>query len=154
MFTKKVKYVDFDGNLREETVRFNLNESEVLDLQMSENGGLTAMIERMIETQDNAKLAAEFRRLLALSYGEKSLDGRSFVKEDEEGRPLFRKFKQTGAYNEVYKWLLTGENAVLEFMEGIIPKEQKGNDRNLVALEKAKAAAKERFEVIDTPSAE
>ena len=154
MIVKTVTYTDFDGNVREETVRFNLNEAEVMDMQMSENGGLTAMIERMIETQDNAKLAAEFRKLLALSYGEKSLDGRSFIKEDEEGRPLFRKFKQTGAYNEVYKWLLTGEGAVLEFMEGIIPKEQKGNDRNLVALEKAKTAAKEKFEVIDNPSAE
>ena len=146
MFTKKVRYTDFDGNVREETVRFNLTEAELMDLQLSENGGLKALIEKMMEEQDNAKLAAMFRRLLQMSYGEKSLDGRSFVKEDEDGRPLFRKFKQTGAYNEMYTWLLTGENAVLEFMEGIIPKEdKKGNDRNVIAMEKAKREAEARI---------
>lgn len=148
MFTKKVKYTDFNGNVREETVRFNLNEAELMDMQLSENGGLNALVEKMIEEQDNAKLAEMFRHLIEISYGEKTLDGRGFVKEDEEGRPLFRKFKSTGAYNEIYKWLLTGENAVLEFIKGIVPKEEKGNDRNLVAVEKAREEAKAAFKPV------
>lgn len=146
MFVKKVRYTDLDGNVREETLRFRLSKAELIDMQLSEVGGLKQMIEKMIEEQDNVRLASYFKDLLLKSYGEKSLDGRSFVKMDENGKPLYIKFMQTEAYSEIYTWLLTGEKAVIEFIDGIIPKDdEKGDDRNLVAIEKARAEAEARF---------
>lgn len=146
MFIKKVRYTDYDGTVREKTLYFNLSQAELIDMQLSEAGGLKKLIEKMIEEQDNVNLASYFKELMLKSYGEKSLDGNRFIKEDENGRPLYKEFMETEAYSEMYVWLLTGEDAVIEFIDGIIPKEKpKGDDRNLVAIETAKAKAAERF---------
>lgn len=148
MFTKKIKYTDYDGVIKEKTLRFNFNKAEAIDMQLSQNGSLKELIEKMIEEQDNAKLALMFKDLLLKSYGEKSLDGESFTKVDENGKPLYIKFQQTAAYSEMYTWLLTGEDAVIEFVNGIMPNDdEKGDDRNLVAIQEAKARAEAKYGV-------
>ena len=59
------------------------------------------------------------------AYGEKSPDGRHFMKEDENGRPLANKFKQTLAYSQLFMELATNDKAAAEFVNGIIPTVEK-----------------------------
>ena len=40
MYSRKIKYTDYDGNEREEEFFFHLNKAEVLEMQMSYDGGL------------------------------------------------------------------------------------------------------------------
>lgn len=148
MFEKKIRYTDYDNNVREETLRFHLSKAELMDMQLSEVGGMKNLLDRMIEEQDNTKLAKYFKDLLLMSYGEKAPDGKHFLKEDEDGHKLYRKFMQTEAYSEMYMWLLTGEEAVLEFVKGIMPEDIEGDDTNLKAINEAREKAKERFEVV------
>ena len=58
-----------------------------------------------------------------MAYGQKSADGRRFVKSEE----LTQEFLQTEAYSELFIKLLTDENAASDFINGIIPKIDKQN---------------------------
>lgn len=151
MFEKVVKYTDYNNNVREETLRFNMSEAEWLELSFSEKGGLESVLNKMLEEQDNVQLAKYFKEILLASYGEKSGDGRSFIKRATDGHKLCYDFEQTGAYNEMFMWLLSGTEAVTEFFNGIVPKDKKveGNDRNLRAVQEAKEAARARLNNAD-----
>lgn len=146
MFEKKIRYTDYNDIVREETIRFNLNRAEIQNLELTTEGGLEAFINKMMEEQDNKKLADFFKELVLMSYGEKSLDGKHFMKKAPDGHLLRDDFEQTEAFAEIYMWLLSGTDAVVQFVEGIRPKVSQGDDRNVVAIEKARAAAEARAE--------
>lgn len=146
MFEKKIRYTDYNNTIREETVRFNYNRAEITDLDLKLEGGLEAYVDKMMEEQDRSKIAEFFRELILGAYGEKSLDGKHFVKKAPDGHLLRDDFEQTEAFSEVYMWLLSGTDAVVEFVNGIRPQvATNGDDRNVVAIEKARAAAEARY---------
>ena len=80
MFKKTITYTDYDGNERTEDFYFNLTKAELLDMEMSTEGGLEKMINKIISTKDTVKIIAVFKDLIAKSYGEKSADGKRFIK--------------------------------------------------------------------------
>lgn len=139
MFEYKCRYTDFMNVEREETFRFHLNESEILDKELTTEGGLQQLLEKMTEKQDVPSLSKFFKEFIQISYGEISPDGRKFIKNKE----VWEDFYNTNAYNELYMKLLGDSDFANEFIMGVLPKEtkQKGNDRNLEAIERAKAAA-------------
>lgn len=117
MLKKTIKFVDFDGNEREESHYFNLTKAELTEMEMSTNGGLTKMIEKIVETRDGSRIIAIFKELILKSYGEKSLDGRRFIKSKE----LSEEFSQTGAYDALFMELATDADKASDFIRGIIP---------------------------------
>jgi hypothetical protein len=117
MLKKTIKFVDFDGNEREESHYFNLTKAELTEMEMSTNGGLTKMIEKIVETRDGSRIIAIFKELILKSYGEKSLDGRRFIKSKE----LSEEFSQTGAYDALFMELATDADKASDFIKGIIP---------------------------------
>lgn len=117
MLKKTIKFVDFDGNEREESHYFNLTKAELTEMELSTNGGLTKMIEKIVETRDGSRIIAIFKDLILKSYGEKSLDGRRFVKSKE----LSEEFSQTGAYDALFMELATDADKASDFIKGIIP---------------------------------
>ena len=60
------------------------------------------------------------RNLIRMSYGKKLPDGR-FVKFDSEGRRLGDFFISSDAYSELVNSLIFDENAIPEFVKGIMP---------------------------------
>lgn len=129
MLTKTVKYVDFNGNERTETLNFNLTTAEVTEMEMSMVGGMTATINRIIEAQDMKELIAIFKDLILKSYGVKSLDGRQFIKNDK----LREEFSQTQAYSDLFMELATDADAAAKFVEGIMPSDYKNKEKESVA---------------------
>lgn len=121
MLKKTITYIDYNGNERTETHYFNVSETEAMEMEMSVNGGLSESIKRIIETQNTPELIGIFKKLIHVSYGEKSADGRYFLKEDENGKLLVNKFKQTEAYNKLYMELATNAEAASNFVNGILP---------------------------------
>lgn len=63
-----------------------------------------------------------FEEIILTAYGEKSDDGRRFVKSDE----LSQAFKETEAYSELFMELLTDDKAAAAFINGILPKDIAG----------------------------
>ena len=117
MFTKTVTYKDFDGNERTEVCRFNLSEPEIIEMESSYPGGLEQMLKKIIEEKDQQKILAVFKELILKSYGEKTPDGKRFVKSKE----LSEAFSQTGAYEQLYMQILRDTDFDIEFTNGIMP---------------------------------
>lgn len=117
MLKKTITYTDYNGNERTEDFYFNLSKAEVMEMQMSVNGGMAAMYNRIVAAQDTPTLVAEFKKLITMSYGEKSLDGKHFIKTKE----LTDAFTQTEAYSNLFWELATNADAASEFVNGIMP---------------------------------
>ena len=128
MLKKTIKYVDFNGNEREEDFWFNLNKAELMEMEMSVSGGLAATIQRISAAQDTPSIIKLFKDLILMAYGIKSLDGREFEKSPE----ISRKFAQTNAYSELFMELATNADAAAEFVNGIVPKGMQQNGPALV----------------------
>lgn len=118
MYSRKVKYEDYDGNEREVECYFNLNKAELLELQMSWDGGLEKVLEKIIAEHDQKRMIEMFKMIILKSYGQKSLDGNRFIKNDQ----LTEEFTQTEAYSELFMLFATNADAASEFINGIIPK--------------------------------
>lgn len=121
MLKKVIKYVDFDGNPREETFLFNLTKAEIMELELSYSGGLVQKINKMVETKDVPLIIALFKEIILMSYGEKSPDGKRFVKSKE----LSEGFSQTEAYSELFMELAASTESITAFINAIIPQEVK-----------------------------
>lgn len=117
MLSKKIKYLDFNGNEREEEFLFNLTQAEVMEMELSETGGLAESIKKVIAAQDAPKIIKIFKELILKAYGEKSADGKMFMKSEE----LSRNFSYTNAYSKLFMELATDDQAAAAFVNGIVP---------------------------------
>ena len=117
MVVKKIKYVDFNGVEREEEFMFNLTEAEITEMELTTDGGLSDSIKKIISAQDTPQIIETFKMLLLKSYGQKSADGRRFIKSEE----LSKEFTQTNAYSQLFMELAYDDNAAIAFINGIIP---------------------------------
>ena len=119
MLKKTIKFTDFDGLERKEDFYFNLTQAEIAEMELSTEGGLVKMVNKMIETKDNPKLVALFKDLILKSYGEKSPDGRKFMKSAE----IRDGFEQTQAYSELFMMMLSDDKVAADFVNGIVPQQ-------------------------------
>ena len=119
MLKKTISYTDYDGNPRTEDFYFNLSKAELTEMEMSFNGGLVKIIEKIIAAQDSERLIKIFKDLILKAYGEKSNDGRRFIKNQE----VRDNFAQTEAYSILFMELATNDVAAAAFVNGIAPQE-------------------------------
>jgi hypothetical protein len=116
MHKETITYTDYNNVTRTEDFFFNLNEAELTALQYGVDGGLKEMLERIVKSNDNKQIMACFHELIAKSYGEKSPDGRRFIKSEE----LSEAFMQTEAYNELMLRFMTDANYSAEFINDVL----------------------------------
>lgn len=117
MLKKTVTYTDFYGVSHTEDFYFNLTEAEILEMNYTTYGGLDKMIEKIIATNDTPKIVSMFKELVLASYGEKSPDGKRFIKNDA----VREAFSQNQAYSDIFMELATDEQAAADFVNGIVP---------------------------------
>lgn len=118
MLKKTVTYEDYDSIVRTEDHYFNLTESELTMMEMSEVGGYQKRLESMVQSKDSTSMIQVIHDFVKASYGQKSPDGKRFIKSSE----LYEEFSQTEAYNKIFMELLTDDNAAIEFVIGVLPK--------------------------------
>lgn len=121
MIKKTVKYEDFNGNQQSDELYFHLSKSELSDMELSRDGGMSAYYQRIVEAQSNPELAAVFKEMILKSYGVKSDDGKSFLKKDKDGTPLSIAFEQTAAFDALYMELIQDTDAAIAFFNGVVP---------------------------------
>lgn len=121
MLKKSITYTDYNGVERTEDFWFNLSKAEIMEMEMSTTGGLAELIKKIVQVQDAPAIIKIFKDLILKAYGEKSADGKHFMKEDENGRPLADMFKQTEAYSNLFMELAQDADAAAKFVNGIIP---------------------------------
>lgn len=119
MLKKTIKYTDYNGSERIEDFYFNLSKAEIMEMEMSTTGGLTEMISKIVATQDAPAIIKIFKDLVLRAYGEKSPDGKRFIKSEE----ISTAFAQSEAYSNLFMELAFDADAASNFVNGIIPKD-------------------------------
>lgn len=135
MLKKTIVYHDYDGNERSENFYFNLSKAEVMEMEFSFNGGMTNVIEQMVNTQDVVRIMELFKKIIMAAYGEKSADGKRFMKIGPDGRRLAEGFVETEAYSELFMELVTDPKKFADFITAVIPASQSDVKAALAAAE-------------------
>lgn len=117
MLKKTITYTDYNGTERTEDFYFNLSKAELMEMEMSTTGGMIELIQRIVAAQDSPAIIKIFKDLIMKAYGEKSLDGKRFIKSEE----ISNAFAQTEAYSQLFMELATDADAAARFVNGIIP---------------------------------
>lgn len=117
MLKKTIKYTDYNSVERKEDFYFNLSKAEVAEMELSVEGGLVQMIEKIVAEDDGPKIIALFKDMILKAYGEKSPDGKRFIKNEE----LRIGFSQTEAYSNLFMEIATDADAAAAFVNGIVP---------------------------------
>ena len=129
MLKKTIKYVDYNGVEREEDFYFDWSKAEITEMELSQDGGMSNLIQKIVNTKDMPSLIKIFKQLILKSYGEKSADGRRFIKSEQ----LSTEFTQTPAYSELFMELATDEKAAANFINSIVPQEISEKSKELSA---------------------
>lgn len=117
MLKKEITYTDYNGVKRTGTFYFNLSRPELLRMEMTTESSLEEKLKAMVKEKNKVKLYEYFEWLVLKSYGEKSDDGIHFHKSEE----LSKAFSETEAYAELLMEFCSGEDKVLDFVNGIMP---------------------------------
>lgn len=117
MLKKTITYEDFNGEKTTETFYFNLSKPELLELEVSYPNGIEGALKEMLANNDQAALLAFFKKIILLAFGQKSADGKRFIKSEQ----LTEEFTQTNAYAQLYMDLLGDSDAAANFLNGVVP---------------------------------
>lgn len=117
MIKKTLTYTDYDGVERTEDYYFNLTEAELVEMELSIDGGMQKKIEKIMNSKDMKQIIEVFKDLILRSYGEKSDDGKRFIKNKE----ITEAFTQTEAYSMLFMKLATDDKEASDFVNGILP---------------------------------
>lgn len=129
MLKKTITYTDYNGVERTEDKYFNLSQAEVMEMEMSTAGGLVEMINGIVNAKDAPSIIKIFKELILKSYGEKSPDGKRFMKSEE----ISTAFAQTEAYSQLFMELAMDADAAAEFVNGIMPADKSAPKPNIPA---------------------
>lgn len=119
MLKKTIKYVDYDGNAHEEDFYFNLNKAELVQMNFSAQGGLENTLRRIVAEKDIKAVGEMVRDIILKAYGEKSFDGKRFMKSAEATKA----FEESNAFSELYVELLSDADNLSSFVISALPPE-------------------------------
>ena len=120
MLKETIKFTDYNGVERTEDHYFHLSKAEAMEMEMSTSGGLSEMIRKIVAAQDTPAIIKIFKEIILKSYGQKSPDGRQFIKSPE----LSKAFSETEAYSQLFMKLATDADAAAKFVNGIVQNEK------------------------------
>jgi hypothetical protein len=117
MLKKTITYEDFNGETVSEDFFFHLSKAELVELELSHEGGLSESLAKIVAVEDGKAIVAEFKNIILGSYGQRSTDGKRFVKN----QLLRDEFESSEAYSVLFMELVTDVDSAINFINGIIP---------------------------------
>lgn len=117
MLKKTITYTDFNDEKQTETFYFNLSKAELAEMELVTEGGYVEHLTKIATEGAGGPIIAEFKNLLAKSYGVRSEDGKRFIKDPA----LYKEFTETGAYSEFFMELVTDADAASALINALIP---------------------------------
>lgn len=117
MLKREITYESFDGEKVTEVFYFNISKPELIELEVEYETGVQEYLEQVIKAEDKKKIVEIFKKLVLLAYGERSEDGKHFVKSPE----LSKAFSFTAAYPELFMELATDAEAAAVWVKGVLP---------------------------------
>jgi hypothetical protein len=129
MLKKTVTYKDYNDVERTETFYFHFNEAEILDMEMSTEGGFAERVQRIIDAKEQTALLKVIKKFVLDAYGVKSEDGKRFIKNDE----VRDAFVQCPAYSMIFMELVTNDELAAEFVNKVVPESMKDQLKAIAA---------------------
>jgi hypothetical protein len=120
MFKKEVTFTDFDGNQITETHYFHLSKSELIQMELSEEGGLGAKLEEVVKSGNGKQILATFKDMIGRAYGQRDPANPSKFFKSEK---LTEEFFESLAFDAIFTQLMTDEHAAAEFVNNLVPKD-------------------------------
>lgn len=117
MLKKTITYEDFNGSEVQEDFHFHLSKAELVEMEVSHEGGLQESLQKIIAAEDGKAIIAEFKNIILGAYGKRSEDGKRFVKNAQ----IREEFESSEAYSTLFMELVTNAESAIEFVNGIIP---------------------------------
>lgn len=138
MYKKTVTYEDYNGITHTEDFYFNLNKVELAELEFSVGPGesLSGSIDSILKANDYGTIISTIKKMLLMSYGEKSSDGKRFIKNDK----LREEFEQSPAFETIFWEFGTNADSFAEFIASVIPTSMRnslGPDPKSTLIERA-----------------
>lgn len=118
MLKQDIKFKDFDGNERDQTLYFNLTEAELVDMQVDSEEGIQKDMQDAIASKDMRRLLDFVKMLVHRAYGERDRDGIHFHKSPE----ITNAFINSAMYSPLLLSLFQDEGArTSAFITGLMP---------------------------------
>lgn len=117
MFSKTIKYTDFNGKEQEKVFWFHLSNAKLAVL--ASDNGLKIWAEEMQVLQDGPMILEKLRELIRMSCGIRSDDGQRFIQNEQAQSELL----DSPAFDELLFELFVGDNAS-KFFTALVPPEQ------------------------------
>lgn len=119
MLRKVIEYEDYEGVLRKETFIFNINESELMQMELSTTGTFTKKIMKLQESLDTKEIMNTFEYIIGKAYGKLSDDGKRLMKSEE----ISKEFFESPAWNVLFMELFRDSEYAAKFIKDILPKQ-------------------------------
>lgn len=122
MMTKReITYTGVDGVERTETFYFKLSQAEVVEMEASVAEGFSEKLKKIAAAKMASDIIPQVRDFILKAYGEKSADGRRFVKSPE----LSKAFYETDAYDVLFMDFIQHPEKFAEFAKSVFPESEK-----------------------------
>ena len=123
MLKKTITYRDYNDVERTEDFYFHMSKAEIMEMELGTTGGFAETVKKIVAAQDQPTLMKIFKDFVLQAYGEKSADGKRFMKIAPDGHRLADDFAQTEAYSQLYMELITDADAASKFINGVVPED-------------------------------
>lgn len=119
MITKNITYTDYNGETRTESLFFNLNQTELMEMAYSDGENISNTLTKALADKDIGTIVRFLKKFITFAYGEKSEDGRFFVKSEEKRN----NFVCSAAFDALLTELVSSDDssAVEAFIAGVVP---------------------------------
>jgi len=118
MLKKSITYENFNGQEVTEDFYFHMSKAELIEMEFTQTGGMQKFLEKIVADDDKAAILTEFKKIILMSYGQKSVDGARFRKDES----LRQDFQDSPAYDVLFMELCTNAGKASDFINGIMPK--------------------------------
>lgn len=116
MIKETITYTDLNGVERTEDFYFDLSKPEIVKMQASTKGGYDVQLKSVAAGPNGALIMEFFEDFIKSAYGEKSDDGRRFMKSEE----ISKAFMETPAYEVLFEKLVTDAEYAAEFTNKVL----------------------------------
>lgn len=130
MFRITVSYPNMfdESQTVEETLYFNLSKSDIMSLFEKDADPITKLT-TLAKTGDGRDVYEILKDLALSAYGEKSSDGRRFVKSQERCEA----FAHSAAFDAVMDKIMESPDSAIDFITQIVPREARAEISKKVA---------------------
>jgi hypothetical protein len=125
MIKKAITFEDFDGKTVTEDHYFHLSKSELIAMELSEEGGMAAKLEGIVKGNNGAHIINTFNEIIRASYGQRDpVNASKFFKSTK----IRDEFMSSLAFDALFQELMTDAQAAANFVNGLVPKDLADSD--------------------------